>query len=113
FMLVAPWSVRCSVCSSVNLSAYRRSAVRVSGRDHGESLPPSDGGGPGLHRVVPVDLPRGEAVEDLVEGDPSLEPGQCGAEAEVQAVAEGEVVVDPAADVEAVAVGELAVVTVA
>ena len=56
---------------------------------------------------------EGKRLQDLVEGDPSLEAGQRGAEAEVQAVAEGEVVVDPAADVEAVAVGELAVVAVA
>ncbi len=55
----------------------------------------------------------GEALQHLVERDPALEPGQRGAEAEVDAVAEREVVVDLAVDVEAVAVGELAVVAVA
>ena len=43
-----------------------------------------------LHAVV-VDVPLGEAVEQLVERDPALEPGEAGAEAEVEAVAEGEV----------------------
>ena len=55
--------------------------------------------------VVPVDLPVGEALEDLVERDPALEPGQRGTEAEVDAVAEAQVLADLAVDVEAVAVG--------
>ena len=57
-----------------------------------------------LHAVV-VDLPLGEAVEHLVERDPALEPGERGAEAEVEAVAEGEVLAVVAVDVEPVGVG--------
>ena len=66
----------------------------------------------GLLRVVPVDLPVGEALQHLVERDPSLEPRERGAEAEVEAVAEAQVMVDRAVDVEAVAVGEVPVVAV-
>ena len=54
----------------------------------------------------------GKRLQHLVERDAALEPGQRRAEAEVDAVAEREVVVDLAVDVEAVAVGELAVVAV-
>ena len=38
-----------------------------------------------------VDIPFGEAVEQLVEGDLPLEPGEARAEAEVQAEPEREV----------------------
>ena len=60
----------------------------------------------GLDGVVPVDVPGREAGENLVEGDGAFEPGEGGAEAEVDAVAEGDVVVALAVDVEAVGVGE-------
>ena len=55
----------------------------------------------------------GKRLQHLVERDPALEAGQRGAQAEVDAVAEGQVVVDLAVDVEAVGVGELALVAVA
>ena len=64
-------------------------------------LPPADRGGAGLLGVVPVDLPLGEALEDLVERDPALEAGERGTEAEVEAVPERQVVADLAVDVEA------------
>src|SRR4051812_26894799 len=43
-----------------------------------------------LQRVV-SDVPLGEAVEQLLERDSRLEPGEIGAEAVVHALAEGEV----------------------
>ena len=55
--------------------------------------------------VVEVDLPLGEPLEHLFERDAALEPGERGAEAEVGAEAEREVLADVAVDVEAVAVG--------
>ena len=70
----------------------------------GEGRPAADLGGVELG-VVGVDLPLGEALEDLVDGDPRLEPGERCAEAEVDAVAEGEVALDRSVDVEGVAVG--------
>src|SRR6478609_9692907 len=77
-----------------------------------ESLPAADRRGARLARVVPVDVPFGEALQDLVERDPPFEAGQRGAEAEVDAVPEREVVIDLAMDVERVAVVEPAVVAV-
>ena len=59
-----------------------------------ERGPAADRGGAGLLGVVPVDLPVGEALQHLVERDAALEPGERGAEAEVEAVAEAQVVVD-------------------
>ena len=59
--------------------------------------------GASAHAVV-VDVPLGEAVEQLVEGDPALEAGEAGAEAEVEAEAEGEVLDVVAVDVEDVGV---------
>ena len=54
----------------------------------------------------------GKRLEHLVERDAALEPGERGAEAEVDAVAEREVLADLAVDVEAVGVGVAALVTV-
>ena len=54
----------------------------------------------------------GNRFEDLVERDAAFEAGERGAEAEVDAVAEREVLADVAMDVEPVAVGEAAVVAV-
>ena len=62
--------------------------------------------------LVVVDLPVGEALQHLVERDPALQAGQRGTQAEVDAVAEGEVATDVAVDVEAVAVREVALVPV-
>ena len=54
----------------------------------------------------------GNRCEDLVERDAPFQAGQGGAEAEVDAVAERQVLPDLAVDVEPVAVGEPAVVAV-
>ena len=62
--------------------------------------------------AVPIDLPLGEARDDLVEGHAALEPCERGPEAEVDPVAEGQVVVDDAGDVEAVGVWEVTLVAV-
>ena len=92
-----PWRRR------LRAAAWRARSAR---RDR-QALPAAHGGRPGLLGVVPIDLPLGEALQHLVEGHPSLEAGERGAEAEVDAVAERQVVVDPAVDVERVASGNL------
>src|SRR5262245_18631639 len=74
----------------------------LSADGHGEGLPPANGLGGREHDLVVVDLPIREAVQDLVEHDPSFEARQRGAETEVDAVAEGEVLADVAVDVEAI-----------
>src|SRR4051794_16653831 len=59
-----------------------------------------------VHPLDPglVDLVVGEAGRELLERDPGLEPGQGGAEAEVQTVPEAHREVPRAPDVEAVGV---------
>src|SRR5262245_38977487 len=59
-----------------------------------------------------VDFPFGNALQDLLERDATLETGQCRTEAEVATVAKGEVLVDLPVDVEAIAVPETTVVAV-
>ena len=54
----------------------------------------------------------GKRAYDLVERHAALEPCERGAEAEVDPVPEGQVVVDDAGDVEAVGIGEVALVVV-
>src|ERR1700678_4555078 len=91
---------------------YPRLKLSASGCDDRELLPAPHRRGMGLDRTTPVDRPLRESVQHLVDGHPSLEPGQCRAEAEVDAVAEAEVVGDLAADVKALGVFELAVFAV-
>ena len=62
--------------------------------------------------MVVIDLPLGETLQHLLERDTRLEPGQVRAEAEVEAVAEAQVALDLAMDVEAVRVRELTLVPV-
>ena len=62
--------------------------------------------------AVEVDVPLGEALQHLVERDPAFEARERGAEAEVDAVPEREVLADLAVDVEAVGVVEAALVAV-
>ena len=62
--------------------------------------------------VLPVDLPCRKPLEHLVERHPSFQARQRGAQAEVDAVAERQVVVDLAGDVEAVGVGKATLVAV-
>ncbi len=63
-------------------------------------------------RLVDVDLPLGEPLQHLVEGDPPLEASECRAEAVVRAVPERHVLADVAVDVEPVRVFETALVVV-
>ena len=67
--------------------------------------------GESLARVA-VDLPLGEPLEHLFERDAPFEAGERGAEAEVDAEAEREVLADLAVDVEPVAVRVAPVVAV-
>src|SRR6202044_2604878 len=100
-------SSRFMVCSSPDGIVWA-----TSRRAHRQGLPTTDGRGVGPLGLVVVDLPFGEAVQPLVERDPSLQPRQRSAEAEVDAVAEGLVAADLAADVEAVPLGKVAFVAV-
>src|SRR4051794_27601850 len=90
----------------------RPTAPRWSARRDRQALPSTHRGGAGLHRAVPVDLPVGEALQHLVERDAAFESSQRRPETEVDPVAERQVMVDLAVDVERVAVRELAVVAV-
>src|SRR6185436_12575532 len=60
------------------------------------------------HRAGRLEI--GEVWRQLAEHRPQLPPGEVGAEAEVLAEAEREVVVRVTADVEAIRIGELALV---
>jgi hypothetical protein len=53
-----------------------------------------------------VDLPVRPSLQDLVQGDSTLEAGHRRSEAEVQAIAEAHVMANLAMDVEAIAVSE-------
>src|SRR5271156_2447075 len=101
-MLTRIMSSRFMGCSSRCASENAGSALR---RAHRERLPAPHGRGMGPLGLVVVDLPLGEAREHLVECDATLEPGQGGPEAEVDAVAEGEVPAHLTVDVEAVPIG--------
>jgi hypothetical protein len=59
-----------------------------------------------------VDVPFGESVEQLVEGDTAFEPCKRGSEAEVDAVAKPEVLAEIPVDVETVGIRETAFVAV-
>src|SRR5512143_712314 len=97
-----PMCGRCrSVCTRV-----------ASGGEHRERLPAPHRRGRCELRAGPVDLPHGEALQNLLERHPALQAGQCRAEAEVNAVAEGEVLVDLPVDVEPVTVRVTTVVAV-
>src|SRR5207248_2341451 len=85
---------------------------RHSGGAYRQPLPAAHSRRTCLHRVVVVDPPRREPLEHLFERDPAFEPRERRAQAEVDAIAESAVPVDLAAYVEAVRVGELALVAV-
>ena len=104
-----------SVSSSIDRTLTRGRSVHGTrvGRSadrHRQAVPATDGGGPRLDRPVEVDLPVREALQHLVERDPSFEASERSTEAEVQAVTERQVVVEQTVDVERVAVLELPVV---
>ena len=66
-----------------------------------------------MHGIVPVDLPLGKPLDDLVEDNPAFEARESGAESEVEPITETEVMVDAAVDVEPLPVGKVALVAVA
>src|SRR5271155_5433874 len=81
--------------------------------DRGHRVPSTHGGRRRQCGTVEVDLPFGEALQDLLERDPSFQPGRCRAQAVVGADAEGQVLAGFAMNVENVAVRrELAVIAV-
>src|SRR6476620_103341 len=82
-----PWSVA---------SVWSRSGGREVHRQRG----PAPHLGVVELRLVQVDLPLGEARQDLLDGDAGFEARQRGAEAKVEHVPEGRVAVDRAGDVE-------------
>src|SRR5581483_6878683 len=89
------------------------SFVFGSAEDRRHCLPATHGGRRRQGGVAEVDLPFGEALQDLFECDPPLQPGQCRAEAVVGADAEGEMLARLAVNVENVAVRrELTVIAV-
>src|SRR5438067_4335517 len=109
-MPVAPPTIRARLPSYLNAS--NGLMWLLSFRTHRQRFPAPHGRCAGHLGVLPVDLPLGEALEHLVEGHSTLEAGERSAEAEVDAVPEAQVVADLATDVEAVAVGEPALVAV-
>src|SRR6187431_2178009 len=80
------------------MNAVTRSGL-WSVEDDGELVPAAHGRRVRALGPVVVDRPVGVTLRDLVEGDATLESGERGAEAEVQAVPERQVVVDLAGDV--------------
>src|SRR5437660_2412012 len=109
-MPVAPPTTRARLPSYLNAS--NKLIFLLSGRTHRQRFPAPHGRCAGHLGVLRVDVPLREALQHLVEGHPPLEAGEGGAEAEVDAVPEAQVVADPAMDVETVAVGEAALVAV-
>src|SRR5262249_28045220 len=84
----------------------------ASGGEHRERLPAPDSRSRRELGVRPVDFPLGEALQNFLERHPPFEARQRRAEAEVGAVAEGEVLADLAVNVEAVTVRVTTVVAV-
>ena len=65
-----------------------------------------------MHGVVPVDFPCRKSFEYFLECDSSFEPGQCSAEAEVDAVAKRKMLAGLAPHVERVGIREFAFVAI-
>src|SRR3954469_2012565 len=81
-------------------------------REDREAVPAAHGRGVGLLGVVPVDVPLGEALQHFLQGDAPLQAGEGVAQAEVDAVAEGQVTLVLVVDVERLAAVEDALVAV-
>src|SRR6476659_1426891 len=95
------------VISNLNSSL----AERISLDRGGHGIPAADSRCRGECRVGHVHIPLGEPLQDLLQRDPALQPGQCRAEAVVGSHAEGQVLPHFAMDVENISVGrELAMV---
>src|ERR1700743_2372794 len=78
-----------------------------------QTAPSTHGGRRRQRSTVEVDLPFGEALQDLLERDPPLQPGQRRAQAIVGTDAEGQMLARLAVNVENIAVRrELAGVSV-
>src|SRR5580698_7918188 len=92
--------------------SYWRAEPAGSAKGSGQRLPTADGGGGSKLGPAHVHLPGREPGEELLEGDPAFEPGQCRSQAQVDAVAEGQGLALAPVDVEGVAVGEATVVVV-
>ena len=90
-----------------NATSRYWSNLSWSRNEHRHAFPPAYRRRAGLLRVVPVDVPRREALQNLVEGHSPLQPRQRGTKAQVDAVAEGQVLVDLAMDVEGSPSGNL------
>src|SRR5580692_4937171 len=102
-------AVGCTLC--VVDVAVMDSSLRLLREDR-ERLPASHGRGRGERGVLHVDVPGGETGQDLLERDDPFHPGQRGAHAQMDAVAEGEMPAVVAVDVEAVAIREATIVPV-
>src|SRR5262245_55869012 len=90
---VAPPTTRARLPRSPNGSNSDMSSLLAQGQSgsrslDGQALPAAHRRGVRLDRVVPVDLPLGEALEHFLQHDAAFEPGQGGTQAEVNAVAE-------------------------
>src|SRR5207245_7123499 len=72
--------------------------------DHRERLPAAHGRGRRETGAVEIDVPLREPAKHLVESDSTLESGERGTEAEMDAVAERQMLSDVAVDVEAVGI---------
>ena len=83
-----------------------------SGHDRRQRVPAPHRRGRRPPGALPVHVPLGEPIEDLVERDPTLHAGERSAQAVVGAVTKREVRTDLATDVEVVGVVEPALVTV-
>src|SRR5215469_5945280 len=111
-----PWP-RAAPVMKATLPATRPGIVtsfkRVfSGDEHGERLPAADRRRRGEPGRVGVDVPFGEALQDLLQRYASLQPGERRAEAVMDAPAERHRHAELPVNVEEVAVGVAAVVAV-
>ena len=75
-----------------------------SGGDDRQRFPSPHSGRGSSSDVVPIDLPLRESLQDFVQGDTTFHPRQRSAQAEVNAVAEREVLTDIAVDVEPIGI---------
>src|SRR6516164_9085307 len=81
-----PWPRAAPVMKATWPSTRPRTSLgivlpRFGGDEHGERLPAADRGRGGEPGRAGVDVPFGEALQDLLQGDAPLQAGQRGAEA--------------------------------
>jgi hypothetical protein len=80
--------------------------------EHRKPFPPTYGRRVRTLRSVVVHLPVGPAVENLFEGDLTLEPSQSGTHTEVDPIAEAQMVIDLAAHIELIGIAEASLVPI-